>query len=85
MLGIGIAEMLVAAFAIFVVIGLPILCVTFLITMVFRKRGNREKDRAQWAEETRIMQEMHDNLSKMEARVEALETILMEQFGKDNK
>jgi phage shock protein B len=85
MFGLGTAEYFIAAFSIFVVIGLPILCVTFLIAMLFRRKGNKERDRTQWNEETRIMQEMHDNLSKMEARIEALETILMERFGKDNR
>ncbi len=72
-------------FIVFIVIGLPVLCVTFLIALFFSRRGKREKDRTQWNEETRIMQEMHDDMARMEERIEALETILMERFGKDKQ
>lgn len=34
-------------------------------------------------EETRMIQEFHQDLARMETRIEALETILMENFGKD--
>ena len=78
-------EFVLPVFAIFVTIGLPVICITILIAMRLRRGGLREKDRAQWEDETRIMQEMHDDMSKMETRIEALETILMERFGKDNK
>lgn len=74
---------LIPIFAITFVIGLPIVCVTILIAMRMRQGGHREKDRAQWNEETRIMQELHDDVSKMESRIEALETILMDRFGKE--
>ena len=36
--------------------------------------GNRQAQ----ADETRLMQELHQGLEKMEARIEALETILLE-------
>jgi len=36
--------------------------------------GNRQAQ----AEETRLMQELHEGLEKMEERIEALETILLE-------
>jgi phage shock protein B len=85
MFGMGVADFFIPITAIFLVIGLPVLCVTYLIAIRLRRGGLRERDRAQWEEETRIMQEMHDNLSKMETRIEALETILMERFGKDDK
>jgi hypothetical protein len=45
----------------------------------------REKDRAQLNEETRIMQELNDDVSRMEARIEALETILMERYRKEKQ
>lgn len=84
MFGIGPLEMIILPFFMLFVIGLPVLCVAFVISLFFRRRG-KEGDRAQWNEETRLMQEMHEDLSRMETRIEALETILMEQFGKDHK
>lgn len=77
--------MLIPIVAIFTVIGLPIICVTILIAIRLHRGGNRTRDRVQWEEETRLMQEMHDDLARMETRIEALETILMEQFGKDKR
>jgi len=77
-------EFILPVFAILVTIGLPIICITILIAMRLRSGGLRERDRAQWEEETRIIQEIHENLSKMETRIEAVETILMERFGKEN-
>jgi phage shock protein B len=76
-------ESFIPIFAIAVTIGLPIICITILIGMRLRRSGARNKDRAQWEEETRLMQGMHDDLARMETRIEALETILMERFGKD--
>lgn len=60
-----------------------IVCVTILIATRRSRGGMNRRDRAHWEEETRIMQEMHDDLARMENRIEALETILMERFGKD--
>lgn len=62
-----------------------IVCVTYLIATRFGRGGMNKKDRFQWEEETRLMQEMHDDLARMEERIEALETILMERFGKDRR
>jgi len=79
------AGVLVPIFAITIVIGLPIVCVTILIAMKCRRGGMRERDRAQWNEETRIMQELNDDVTRMEARIEALETILMERYRKERQ
>jgi len=76
-------QILIPIFAITFTIGLPIICITVLIAMRLRRGGMRERDRAQWNEETRIMQELHDGVSKMEARIETLETILMERYRKE--
>lgn len=85
MLGLGFAEIFILPFILIVVVGLPILFVIFIGSLFFRRRGVSRRDRTQWNEETRIMQEMHDNLSAMESRIEALETILLERFGKDKR
>jgi len=46
-----------------------------------RHGGVSRKGRQRYDEETKMIQEIYHNLSKMEKRVESLETILME--GKD--
>lgn len=76
-------DIIIPIFAITMVIGLPIVCVTILIAMKHRRGGMRETDRAQWNEETRIMQELNEDVTRMEARIEALETILMERYRKE--
>lgn len=45
--------------------------------------GISKKDRTANAEETRMIQDIYHGLSKMEERVETLETILMERRRKD--
>ncbi len=45
--------------------------------------GISKKDRKTQDEETRMIQDIYHGLSKMEERVEALETILIERKKKD--
>lgn len=45
--------------------------------------GLSKKEREAHAEETRMIQEMYHGLSKMEKRVETLETILIERQKED--
>ena len=47
------------------------------IIWFFTKLGGAGNRQAQ-AEEARLMQELHQGLEKMEARIEALETILLD-------
>lgn len=79
----GFGQVFIPIFAITFAIGLPTICITILIAMRLRRGGIREKDRAQWNEETRIMQELNEDVTRMEARIEALETILMERYRKE--
>lgn len=60
-----------------IVIGLPLLFVLILIRML--KGPSGKSDNTMNAKETRMIQEMHHGFSKMEDRIEALETILMER------
>jgi phage shock protein B len=76
-------EVLIPIFAITAIFIVPFVCITILIAMKHRRGGMRDKDRAQWNEETRIMQELDKNVTRMEARIEALETILMERYRKE--
>ena len=66
-----------------IVLILAIISATILASMRLRRQGGSEKDKQRRNEDTRMIQEMHNELTRMEARVEALETILMDHFGKD--
>ena len=56
------------------------------VTIVRIIKGPRGKAADQAAqEETRIMQDLHQGLTRMEQRIEALETILLEQDRKDQQ
>jgi phage shock protein B len=50
-----------------------------IIKVIKGKSGGRD-DETQ-AEETKLMQELHQGLSRMEQRIDALETILLERQG----
>lgn len=66
-----------------IVLVFAIICTTILVAMRFRRTGLSDKDQKHRNEETRMIQQMHNELTKMESRVEALETILMDHRGKD--
>ena len=64
-------------FIIFIVVGIPVICGS-IVSMNKMGRGKRSRSIQQLdAEETRLMQEIHQSLSRMEKRVEALETIII--------
>jgi phage shock protein B len=54
------------------------ICGTILLAMKLRHGGFSARSREAQGEEARMIQEIYQGLSRMEARVEALETILME-------
>ncbi|MCP4692429.1 MAG: phage-shock protein [Desulfobacterales bacterium] len=62
---------------------LAIIPATILIAIKLSRGGVSGKNRKELSEEARIMQEIYQGLSKMEKRVESLETILMDSQGKD--
>ncbi len=66
------------------VLALAILGGTILAIMRARHGGLSRKSRKNEAEEAKLMQEIFRGLSHMEKRVEALETILMDQNEKEN-
>ena len=77
MMGIGVAEL-----AVIMVFGIPMLAILgwiFLSALAIlkgkSKSGNPEMD----ADEARAMQEIHQGLTKLESRVESLETLLLEK------
>ena len=57
---------------------LGMVCGTLLLVMKLRHGGFAAAGRDAQGEEARMIQEIYQGLARMEARVEALETILME-------
>lgn len=53
------------------------------IIRAFKTGGLSKKERQAHAEETKMIQDIYYGLSKMEERIEALETILIERQRKD--
>jgi len=68
------------------IIAVIVIIFGFVLAMAKIKRGGsfRHGEELQ-AEETRLIQELHRGLSRMEERVEALETILLDKDGKTDK
>jgi phage shock protein B len=62
-----------------IVIALAIIPGAILMAIKFFRSGQSSGDQA---EETRMIQEIYSSLSRMEERVEALETILLDQEGR---
>lgn len=65
------------------VLALAIVGSTVIIAIKILKGGFSRKGRDVQAEEARMIQEMYRGLGQMEKRVEALETLLLEQERKD--
>lgn len=60
-------------------------CIVAIVAWVIVSLVNRGgKDSKTSTEESQMMQEIYHGLSKMEARMEALETILLERESKRN-
>lgn len=66
------------------VLALAIVGGTILAIIRTRRGGLSRKSRKNEAEEAKMMQEIFRGLSRMEKRVEALETILMDHNEKEN-
>jgi len=62
---------------------LLILAALVLLIIVLAKKGLSGKGKELNAQETRTIQEIHTGIKKMEERVEALETILLDKVGED--
>ena len=65
------------------VLALAIIGSTILMAVKIIKGGISPKGRRSDAEEARIIQEIYEGLNRMESRVEALETLLLERERKD--
>jgi phage shock protein B len=68
-----------------VIMALLIIGATVLMAIRFIKGGANGRNHGARAEETRMIQEIYRGLTRMEQRVEALETILLEKEKKDHR
>ena len=66
-----------------IIIILAIIPVTILLIIRLFKGGISRTDRKKQAEEARMIQEIYQGLSRMEERVETLETILLDREKED--
>ena len=76
----------VAVLAVLLIFGIPLMAIAggvVLAALRILKGGGHGA--AEDAEETRMIQDVYHGLRKMEARVEALETILLEKHPKGDK
>ncbi len=67
------------------VLALAIIGGTILVAIKILKGGLSRKDQKAQAEEAKMVQEIYQGLSRMEQRVEALETIILDRKGKDRE
>ena len=66
-----------------IVLAMAVIGGTILMAIKLRQSGLSPESRRHQTDEARMIQDIHQGLSKIENRVEALETILMEGQGKD--
>jgi phage shock protein B len=67
------------------VLALAIIGGTILMAIKILKGGISRKDRNSQAEEARLIQEIYQGFARMEERIEALETILLDQDREGRK
>ena len=65
------------------VLALAVIGGTILLGIKILKGGLSPSSRRSQAEEAKMIQEIYEGLSRMEKRVEALETIILDQTRKD--
>ena len=68
-----------------IVLALAIIGSTILMAIKIIKGGLSPSGQKSQADETKMIQEIYDGLSRMEERVEALETILLDRERKGDK
>ena len=66
------------------ILALPVLAVVGFFLMIISRGGSGKRDGIQ-AEETRLIQELHQGLLRMEERIDALETILFDAEQKEDR
>ena len=68
-----------------ILIMLAIIPITILLAIRLFKGGISRTDQKKQAEETKMIQEIYQGMSRMEERVETLETILLDREKEDRK
>lgn len=68
-----------------ILIALAIIPGTILLVIKLFKGGFSRTDQRQQAEEAKTIQEIYQGLSRMEERIEALETILLDRDREERK
>jgi phage shock protein B len=68
-----------------IVLAIAIIGSTIVMVSKILKGGISRKGQRFETEEAKMIQEMYHGLSRMEERVEALETIILDREGKDRK
>ena len=80
----GVVEL---AITIMMVFGIPLVAILlgwiFLRSLKILKGEGTDEARKMSSEEARMMQEIHSGLSKLEKRIESLETILLDRSCED--
>jgi len=71
--------LMIGLVAVLLIFGGPI----FLIALAILKGGKSKKGRNMEANEARRVQEMYQGITRMEERIEALETIILEHDRKE--
>jgi phage shock protein B len=66
-----------------ILLAVATVCGTILLAMKMRQGGLTPRGREARAEETRLIQDIHRGLARLETRVDSLETLLMERQPKD--
>jgi phage shock protein B len=66
-------------------LALAIIGSTILMAIKILKGGLSRKGQKVQTQEARMIQEIYQGLSRMEERVEALETIILDRIGKDRE
>ncbi|OPZ72950.1 MAG: Phage shock protein B [Verrucomicrobia bacterium ADurb.Bin474] len=62
-----------------IVIGLPVICGTLItLTLIILHAMKKQRSGSPSSDETRILQELHQSLLRLEKRIDALETIYFE-------
>jgi phage shock protein B len=72
--------------AVLFIFGLPVIAVCgfiFLRALRIIKGDPNQRNRETQVEEMRLMQDLHDGLQRMERRIEALETIILDRPRKE--
>lgn len=71
---------LLPVFIVFVVIGIPVICGTLIALAKILKSSSGSSSKSGWSDEdSRVLHELNRSLSRMEERIEALETIIIDR------